>query len=358
MGLRLQRSLLRDDNMSTTVEKIKGFSKVHLANGLSNEMFQLILFPTEQCNFRCVYCYEDFEIGKMPDWLVKATKILLTNKIPSLKKLTLMWFGGEPLLAKDILFDIAEHSLKLAEQYNCKVSGNLTTNGFLLDVKTLERLVQLKQNEFQISIDGDKESHDTTRLTRSGRGSFDKIWARLIDAANTTLDFHITLRVHVTDLNHDSVLKFCERFDTELLHDSRFKLFFKPIGDLGGNNGEKITTLISKKSAAALCKELTERYAGNAKQLDSAGHYICYAGKPNSIGIRANGNLNKCTVALSDDRNVIGKINQDGTLTLNNERFNTWVKGFTTLNSWQMGCPLSYMNHNSAVGDIPVKKVS
>ena len=340
----------------SNVQQVKGFSRQHLANSLTNKKFQLILFPTEQCNFRCVYCYEDFEIGKMPNWLVEATKTLILNKIPTLEYLSLSWFGGEPLLAKDILFDIAEYSLSLAEQYGCKLSGDLTTNGLLLDIKTLTRLVELKQNSFQISIDGDKESHDKTRLTRSGRGSFDKIWARLQDAANTDLGFAITLRVHVTDLNHESVLSFCDRYDKTLGKDNRFNLLFQAIADLGGDNQEAITSLTSKKSAACLVNELTQRYSENTDKPST--NYICYAGKPNSIGIRANGNLNKCTVALSDDRNTVGKINPDGTLTLNNEKFSTWIKGFTTLDSWQMGCPLSYMNSNSTVGDIPIKKVS
>jgi len=344
--------------MSQSVEKIQGFAKHELANSLSSEMFQLILFPTEQCNFRCVYCYEDFEIGKMPDWLVEATKTLISGRIPTLKRLSFSWFGGEPLLAKDILFDIAEHSIELAKKYDCKVSGNLTTNGFLLDVKTLERLVNLNQNSFQISIDGDKETHDTTRLTRSGRGSFDKIWKRLVDAAATDLDFSINLRVHVTDLNQDSVVKFCERYNKTLSSDPRFKMTFKAITDLGGDSAEAIAKLTSKKSATEFVKELTERYRDKTVSIKDTGNYICYAGKPNSIGIRANGTLNKCTVALSDDRNSVGKINKDGTLTLHNEKFSTWVQGFTTLNSWQMGCPLSYMNHNSTVGDIPIKKVS
>ncbi|MGO2478489.1 MAG: hypothetical protein ACTH7Q_09025 [Pseudoalteromonas sp.] len=116
--------------------------------------------------------------------------------------------------------------------------------------------------------------------------------------------------------------------------------------------------MTAKRTAKELAKDLTNRYSKKSKKLDSMGHYICYAGKPNSLGIRANGNINKCTVALDDDRNNIGKINPDGTLTLNNEKFSTWIKGFTTLDSWQMGCPLSYMNNNSTVGDIPIKKVS
>jgi uncharacterized protein len=341
--------------MIDSQDNIKGFRRHSLASGLNPKSFHLILFPTEQCNFRCVYCYEDFEIGQMPDWLVEATKTLITNKVPNLDRLNLSWFGGEPLLAKNILFDVAEHAQKLAYKYDCKLSGDLTTNGLLLDVKTLERLVALKQNGFQISIDGDKETHDQTRVTRTGRGSFDKIWTRINDAAATDLDFTILLRVHVTDINQQSVLNFCQRYDETLADDPRFRIIFKPIGDLGGNNSDVVEKLTSKKSAHALVEELTKAY--EKPDANKKGHYICYACKPNSLAIRANGNLNKCTVALSDDRNNVGKINADGTLTINNQSFNSWTKGFITLDSWQMGCPMSYMNSHASAGDIAIKKV-
>lgn len=335
---------------------IKGFSKQALAASLSKEQFHLIIYPTEQCNFRCVYCYEDFEIGKMQPWLIEATKILMSKKAKTLKVLSLSWFGGEPLLAKEILFELAEHALYLSKKYNFKLAGDLTTNGLLLDIKTLSRLVVLKQNLFQISIDGDKDFHDKTRVTRTGRGSFDKIWARLIAASETDLDFKITVRVHITDLNQDSVLLFCERFDKYLSSDPRFILFFKAIENLGGDNSDNIKPLTDQRTAKKFAKIQTEKY-NNSVNLNKNGNYICYAGKPNSLAIRANGELNKCTVALSDEKNRIGKINSDGSLTIDNQKISTWIKGFTTLDSWQMGCPLSYMNSNSTVGDIQIKQV-
>lgn len=336
---------------------IKGFSKKNLSASLSEENFNLIIYPTEQCNFRCVYCYEDFEIGKMPSWLIEATKQLMTNKAESIKALSIIWFGGEPLLVKNIVYELAEHALHLSEKNQFKLIGNLTTNGLLLDIKTLTRLVALKQNHFQISIDGDKEFHDKTRVTRTGRGSFDKIWARLIAASKTDLDFKITLRLHVTDLNQDSMITFCERFDKHLAKDPRFILFFKPIENLGGENTNNVKQLIHQRTAKKFAAIQTEKYSNNSLDLNKNGNSICYASKPNSIAIRANGELNKCTVALDDNRNRIGRINLDGSLTIDNQKVSTWLKGFTTLDPWQMGCPLSYMNSHSNIGDIQIKKL-
>jgi molybdenum cofactor biosynthesis enzyme MoaA len=42
-----------------------GFTSSQIASTLSNRIQQLILLPTERCNFRCTYCYEDFVLGRM-----------------------------------------------------------------------------------------------------------------------------------------------------------------------------------------------------------------------------------------------------------------------------------------------------
>lgn len=340
------------------MELINGFSKKMLSLSLRNDNFHLILFPTEECNFRCVYCYEDFEIGNMPLWLVEATKHFIEHKVKNLKNLHLSWFGGEPLVAKKILLEIAEYAYKLCEKYQCKLQGELTTNGAMLDVTTLTKLVEFRQNRFQISIDGDEETHNKTRITKNRRGSFAKIWQRLIDASKTELDFHIKLRIHVTDLNQDGVEKFLALYEKHLSSDSRFSLFFKAIENLGGNQNT-VSQLIGKKSAASFVSELNVRYYGKTK----SPNYICYASKPNSIAIRADGSLNKCTVALKDDVNRIGHINKDGTLTIQHQKFGSWISGFDTLDKWRLGCPLSYLNAHPekkhlTVGDINVIQVA
>lgn len=321
---------------------INGFKRSDLKASIAPERFHLILFPTEQCNFRCVYCYEDFSVGQMPDWLVDATKQLLQRKIPKLSMLNLSWFGGEPLLAKKTVLELARYADDLCQQHDCMLSGDMTTNGALLDVPTLKSLVALRQNRFQISIDGAKEAHNSTRLTRTGRGSFDKIWSRLCDAAATDLDFRFTLRVHVTAFNQQSVAEFCQLYQAHFAEDPRFSLFFKAIEDLGGANQDKILPLIDMGKPRAAAAAFQAQYNPKA----ASANYICYASKPNSLAIRANGALNKCTVALQDDVNQIGRINPDGTLEVDQQKFSSWTQGFIGLDAWKMGCPHGYMEAN------------
>ena len=46
---------------------------------LASNLLHLILMPTEQCNFRCTYCYEDFAHDRMSPRVVAGIKRLLTD---------------------------------------------------------------------------------------------------------------------------------------------------------------------------------------------------------------------------------------------------------------------------------------
>ena len=113
-------------------------------SGLSNRRLHLILMPTERCDFRCVYCYEDFVAGRMPRAVIDGVIALIERRAPTLDRLELEWFGGEPLLALDVIEEVSRRVLAQQEhrpQLVC--SGAATTNGYRLDLETAARLVAL-----------------------------------------------------------------------------------------------------------------------------------------------------------------------------------------------------------------------
>jgi uncharacterized protein len=48
-------------------------------------------------------------------------------------------------------------------------------------------------------------------------------------------------------------------------------------------------------------------------------------------------------VALNDDRNTIGRVNEDGTLTLDSHLLQPWIRGLHDLDSQTLACPLAGM---------------
>ncbi|MHB1622528.1 MAG: radical SAM protein, partial [Cuniculiplasma sp.] len=133
--------------------------------GNSNQKLKLIIFPTEECNFRCKYCYENFNIGKMKPEVVEGIKNLLFERSKDLNRLDIEWFGGEPLLAYDIIEDLLIYARNLSKKYNFTLESRMTTNASLFSPKLQPKLIGLGITEYQISFDGDREMHDKYRVT-------------------------------------------------------------------------------------------------------------------------------------------------------------------------------------------------
>lgn len=315
--------------------------RYNVATSLTNKRFELILFPTEQCNFRCLYCYENFQLHRMPQEIVESIKLFLNKRIPGLKVFELQWFGGEPLLEKKIVAEITEHAKLLCEKHNVVFYSSMTTNGYLLDIKTFLELNQLGIKSYQITFDGDKENHNQFRvLANSNIGSFDKIWNNLLKIKNhIELDFVITLRCHLTSINEASIRSLLKEIQDNFFNDNRFLIHLKEISALGGKEDDKIQH-ISKERKQVVVEKLKNEYK-DLSFVEIDENNICYASKPNCFLIRANGTIGKCTVALNSDINNVGKILRDGTIKMDKEKLFTWFLGFNNLDKKILNCPYS-----------------
>jgi uncharacterized protein len=312
-----------------------------LASLVSDRSLHLILMPTEKCNFRCTYCYEDFADGRMPDAVITGVKAMLDRRAPELDDLYLNWFGGEPLVAKDIILHISAHASSLARACpTLRYRAGATTNAYLLDRSTLSALAAVGVLDYQISLDGPREIHDRSRVRADGTGTYDRIWTNLLHIRDSTEPVSIVLRVHfdaATVAHMDPLLEDIRR---EFLNDQRFSVFFKPIERLGGPNDGALLKLPPAEEHAAIERLNQRLYRDSFIRPPEEKAYVCYASRPNSLVIRAKGGVGKCTVALYDSRNRIGTLRPDGTLALNTERLKPWLRGLVTLDPQILECPL------------------
>jgi len=308
---------------------------------INPSFLNLIIFPTEHCNFRCTYCYEDYKIGRMKPQVVSGIKNLLHNRHKTLKSLQISWFGGEPLLAKDTVYEISEEILALQEQNpDLNYGANITTNGYFLTKDVAEKLINHGISSYQISLDGDRELHNTSRMSCNGDGSFDVIMSNLLAMKEIEAEFLLIIRIHYQKSNFVKLKSLIDVLNSKFGGDLRFQFYFKSVDRLGGKNDENIESLspIKKTEIEAYLKNCVS----DSRQIQTlSNQYICYASKPNSFAIRANGRIAKCTVALDDERNDIGYIQEDGKLCLFQEKLKPWIRGLETLDRKMLACPYS-----------------
>jgi uncharacterized protein len=304
----------------------------------NDDEYHLIILPTEKCNFHCSYCYEKHDVGRMSPTVVNSIKLLLSRNMGGISHLSIDWFGGEPLLGVPVIKDINGFAQNFIQSTGSKVDfrSAITTNAYLLSQPLFKELLTLGVCEYQISLDGPKSIHDSTRVKLDGSGTFDRIWSNLVQMSDTEGQFRVLLRVHVTQDNIDKVPELLDTIKTTFGRDSRFKIFLKAIQNLGGYGSEY--------AASKGLPENDVKLGAIEQELRGPNEFwhpnsICHASKFNSFIIRADGKISKCTTALYDDVNMIGTLEPDGRMNLDREKVLRWSRGLFTMDRDVLYCP-------------------
>lgn len=313
---------------------------------LSNRLLHLVLMPTEQCNFRCVYCYEDFTAGQMSRQVVDSVKALMRRRVALLDVLSLEWFGGEPLLAWPIIKEIQGYARDLLREHpDVRLFGSITTNGSLLSRQRFEPLLDLGVRSYQISLDGTSEGHDALRQRLGGGGSFAAIWHNLLDMRQCPEEFRVLLRLHVTRDNQPDLDRLLVLLAREFGGDRRFLVMFKAIRRFGGPNDAELPVIPSDQEDEILGRlVLRATELGLAEQQDVSAQPGmlpgCYAAALGSYVVRSTGELAKCTVALAHPNNRVGVLQPDGTVDLDSVKMTGWLRGALNGDLKSLECPM------------------
>lgn len=176
---------------------------------IDSNVYHLTLLPTLDCNVNCWYCFENQQKGSrlhpvISNSIVAHIKYLLANR-PHIEIFVVTLFGGEPLLYfKEELYPLLMEMKQLLSVNNKTAKFFFVTNGVCLTLDNILLLKDLEPN-FQISIDGYKQKHDTVKKIkgREGISSYDLVMEN-ISLLVANLNSHINLRINYDNntLNH------------------------------------------------------------------------------------------------------------------------------------------------------------
>lgn len=252
-------------------------------------MVGLTICPTMGCNFDCPYCFENHKAGKMSaevqdDVVSLAERMLDASRV---KSLNVTWFGGEPLLAPDVIGSLSDRLIKLSADKGAEYSAGIITNGYLLDQEKADMLSRARVDLYQITLDGIGPTHDATRHLAGGGPTFERITNNL---RTVKISGRVSIRHNVHEANKDEI--------------EQLKAFVKSIAEESGNNISYYPALVSENYASDERQSNVNLLCGS----DSAdvgiihdsrrlrpgrGHY-CMTHNLWSIGIDEEGRLQKC----------------------------------------------------------------
>lgn len=167
------------------------------------DRYMIVLKTTLDCNFRCVYCNQYHEGVHLTDEVVERTIRHVERVSKTHKHINFAWFGGEPLLEFEKMYQMSMRMIEICKKNDCEYSSAITTNGYLLTPERIALLEEMKIQHAQITIDGYKEAHDQVRPHLSGEGTYTTVFNNLVNVLESSMN--VTLRINVNSDNVDAI---------------------------------------------------------------------------------------------------------------------------------------------------------
>ena len=159
------------------------------------------------CNLACSYCFFlDKELlypnsnFRMSDEVLETyiRQLIESHRSP---QVTVAWQGGEPTLMG---VDFYRRAIAYQDKYRkpgMTFENTMQTNGTLLDDEWCQFF---KENNFLIgiSIDGPRHLHDTYRVDKGGKGTFDKVMRGLRLLQKHDVEYNILVTVNQNNADY------------------------------------------------------------------------------------------------------------------------------------------------------------
>ncbi len=169
-----------------------------------NNSMRITICPTMGCNFDCPYCFEDHRGGRMDEATQDAVCDLIRKMLDSfgINNLSIMWFGGEPLLTIDVIVSLTDRIRGYVKDRNGIYNAAITTNGYYLNQDNIDILHKCGITSAQVTLDGVGKAHDSTRHLAGGGPTYDTICKNLTD---NKIPFEVNIRHNVHKGNYDQI---------------------------------------------------------------------------------------------------------------------------------------------------------
>lgn len=168
-----------------------------------NEVSEIFVVMTRNCNMKCSYCYQEKESKVISfDAIDRLIEFIKENKFIS----RILLFGGEPYLEIDKMNYFLDKLIELKKETNRTIYVGSISNGIIYNDKVKSFLEKVSNNfEFYyiVSIDGNKETHDINRRTLDNKPTYDIVMNTLKsiekDIPKVHLSYHSVVPPNIID---------------------------------------------------------------------------------------------------------------------------------------------------------------
>ncbi len=261
----------------------------------ANRELGLTIAPTLACNFRCVYCFEEPSRATMTAETVDAVYDYVLGALRGKEGLGVCWYGGEPLLAFDIMEKLSRRFISLCRTMGIPYEADIISNGYLMTTERAERLTREMAVRFwQVTLDGPPAVHDQRRPLQGGKGSFAVVLENL--AATCHLFDRVSVRINIDRTNQEQVGELLDLLEKKGLRD-KVTVYFGQVQAIGAACPGFSHQCLSTKEFSLVEMQLNRLVADRGWSVSLRPRLksgVCLADQVNCYLIDPAGNLAKC----------------------------------------------------------------
>lgn len=153
-GEEIESELLNDMKNSGVIvedcfDELEYLKMKHFSGKFGGSHLGITIAPTMMCNFACPYCYENPKPLLMKDEVMDAIVERVKKASEAKRSVSIVWYGGEPLLAKNIIWNLSERMMAVCKENGVDYKARMISNGYLVDDQVIENMIAYKINRIQ-----------------------------------------------------------------------------------------------------------------------------------------------------------------------------------------------------------------
>lgn len=278
-----------------------------------NSRMTLTIMPTAVCNFACDYCFQGAE--KPSEWMTKDVQAQLLafieRRAPELRHFNIAWYGGEPLLAMQVIRDVSVQAADLAKRHGLSFGSMVVTNGYRLTRAIADELHSLGVREIQVTLDGPCEIHDQKRPLLGGQGTYERIVENLAEAVEQT-GIRYSVRINVDRRNAPFINGLLDDLAARGLSNRRnLSIYTAPV-ETATEGCHSVSSEVMQKVDYSKVEVGMMKRARQLKIVASADPPLfasqCAAIRPMAFVVCPNGDLHKCWNTVNEPQKKVGSL--------------------------------------------------
>lgn len=289
-----------------------------------NNLLNLTIAPTMECNFSCSYCFETKTKGIMKDGIINNIIIFISNSVQlGVKHINITWFGGEPLLATSVIEKICK-KLKAIDK-EISIYQNIITNGYYLTDENLILLQECGIKSIQLSVDGVFDLHNKKRFTKLDNDTFTTIINNVDNYAKKKYEMYLCFRIGI-DKDNINEYENINRFYKERYGDNK-KITINPAFIIDTTKNKNKNSITCNTEKFNFKKYLAKELSDSTIIFPSNNISECAIRNYNSWCFDPKGDVYKCWEIIGNKKYKVGELTTSGINITNQIILNRYLFG-------------------------------